>query len=152
RAVAASRAKGPREFMAPPEGMGQFMTKLHDALVRRGVAFRFGVTLDAAALESSRPTVIATNASAAARLLTPHAPVFAHAASRVVVAPISPVTAFFEPRRRDVHGFGILFPRGAGVAALGVRFNADIFAGRGSLRSETWIYDGAESDDDTLTD
>ena len=46
---------------------------------------------------------------------------------------------FFDPHVDDVHGFGVLFPRASGVRALGVLFNTDIFAGRGSVRSESWI-------------
>jgi len=65
---------------------------------------------------------------------------------------VSPVTAFFDPSPADLHGFGILFPRGTGVTALGVRINTDIFAGRGMLRSETWIYAGAGQTPDTLAD
>jgi len=132
--------------------MGQFMDRLHAALVQRGVRFSFGATIGPDAIDPMRRTVIATNASAAARLLAPHAPEFSRAASKVIVAPAYPVTAFFEPRDRDVRGFGILFPRGAGVAALGVRFNNDIFAGRGSLRSETWIYAGDEVDEGALAE
>jgi protoporphyrinogen oxidase len=50
------------------------------------------------------------------------------------------VTAFFEPHDDDLRGFGILFPRGAGIDALGAMFNAEMFPGRSALRSETWIY------------
>ena len=46
---------------------------------------------------------------------------------------------FFAPHPADVRGFGVLFPAASGVQALGVLFSADIFNGRGSLRSETWI-------------
>jgi oxygen-dependent protoporphyrinogen oxidase len=151
RAVAGSRPKGKREFIAPPDGMGQFIERLHAALVRRDVSFRFCLTMSPDALEAGRPTVVATSANAAAKLLALHAPAFAAAAARVVVAPMSPVTAFFTPREQDLHGFGVLFPRGVGISALGVRFNGDIFAGRGPLRSETWIYSGAGSDVPTLT-
>lgn len=151
RAIAASRPKGKRVFVAPPDGMGQFIDRLFEALLRRGVRFRFGVAMAADGIGSSRPTVIATNATAAARLVAPHAPEFARAAARIAVAPAAPVTAFFEPTERDLHGFGVLFPRGAGVTALGVRFNNDIFAGRGRLRSETWIYAGGPADAAALT-
>ena len=151
RAVAASRPKGRREFIAPPDGMGQFMERMHTVLVRRDVTFTFGMAIMPEHLSSARRTVVATSASAASRLLLPHAPAFARASSRVVVAPASPVTAFFEPHERDLRGFGVLFPRGAGMTALGVRFNADIFEGRGPLRSETWIYSGASRDAAALT-
>jgi len=42
----------------------------------------------------------------------------------------------------------VLFPRGAGVRALGVLFNSDIFPGRSQVRSETWIYSGFEPGED----
>lgn len=148
RAVAGSRPKGRREFVAPPEGMGQFIDRLHEALARRGVTFEFDTTVHAPDL--SRPTVVATNARAAARLLHDAAPAFARAAGRVQIAPAAPVTAFFTPTPRDLRGFGVLFPRAAGVRALGVRFNDDIFAGRGPLRSETWIYAAGTTDAETL--
>jgi len=151
RAIAASRPKGRREFVAPPDGMGQFTGRLREALAARGVEFELGRTVDAPDLAPGRPTVIATNAPAAARLLATHAPAFAAAAGRVRVAPVSPVTAFFTPGPADLRGFGVLFPRGAGVTALGVRFNNDIFASRATLRSETWIYAGAGADAASLT-
>jgi len=151
RAIAASRPKGKRQFIAPPGGMGEFIDRLQEALARRGVRFRFGATMTPDALQALRPTIVATNATAAARLLAPHAPDFARATGRVRVAPASPVTAFFEPAARDLRGFGVLFPRGAGVTALGVRFNNDIFEGRGALRSETWIYAGGAADAAALT-
>ena len=50
------------------------------------------------------------------------------------------VTAFYAPHPGDTRGLGILFPRAAGVRALGVLFNSDMFAGRGDTRSETWIH------------
>ena len=36
----------------------------------------------------------------------------------------------------------MLFPRQAGIRALGVLFNAEIFPDRSALRSETWIFGG----------
>jgi oxygen-dependent protoporphyrinogen oxidase len=151
RAIAASRPKGRRQSVSPPRGMGQCIERLHESLVKRGVAFRFNVAMTADEIDPSRRTVVATSAGAAATLLARHAPRFAEAARRVRVAPISTVTAFFEPRARDLHGFGVLFPRGTGVGALGVLFGADIFAGRSALRSETWIYAGAPNPDTLVT-
>ena len=113
RAIAASRPKGRREFVAPPDGMGQFTSRLREALVARRVRFELGCAISADELVSAVPTVIATNAPAAARLLAPHAPAFAAAAARIRIAPASPVTAFFEPSPDDLRGFGVLFPRAA---------------------------------------
>jgi protoporphyrinogen oxidase len=56
------------------------------------------------------------------------------------------VTAFFDPHPDDLRGFGILFPRGTGIDALGAMFNTDMFDGRSALRSETWIYGNAFAD------
>jgi oxygen-dependent protoporphyrinogen oxidase len=143
RAVAASRPTGRREMVAPSGGMGQLIDHLHAALTRRGVRITLQTPMTPARLDPSRRTVIATDAASAARLLAPHAPEFAAAAARIRRAPVSPVTAFFEPSPDDLHGFGVLFPRAEGRAALGVRFDADAFPDRGSGRVETWIFASA---------
>jgi protoporphyrinogen oxidase len=123
---------------APAGGMGEFIERLHAQLVARRVTFQFGE--GASTVEPGMPTVVATNARAAVPLIAPHAPALAKAIAAVPMNAIVTVTAFFEARPSDVHGFGVLFPRATGVGALGVLFNADIFPGRSTLRSETWIY------------
>lgn len=123
---------------APSGGMGEFVQRLYDDLRARGVSFQFGATADY--LGGPMPTVVCTNAPAAARLVRPHAPALADALDRVMMTGIETSTAFFEPRDGDLEGFGVLFPRGCGIEALGVLFNTSIFPNRGPLRSETWIY------------
>ena len=123
---------------APEDGMGAMADALHAQLVSRGATFEFNTP--AVRLDPSVPTAICTNAPAAARLLAPHAAKLADAIGRIRMVSLFPVTAFYIPRADDLRGFGVLFPRGAGVDALGVLFNADIFPGRSPVRSETWIY------------
>lgn len=131
---------------APPGGMGEFIDRLYQALCARGVSFSFGAPVDY--IGGALPTVVATNARAAAALVAPHAPALGSALGRVRLSGLETVTAFFEPRPDDIAGFGVLFPRGCGIDALGVLFNTSIFPGRGTQRSETWIYslaDGASA-------
>jgi oxygen-dependent protoporphyrinogen oxidase len=128
--------RGP--LIAPRAGMGELIDRLHAGLVARGATFSFGSPVDR--VDLSVPTVIATNAPGAARLLAPHAPALASAIGRIRMVSIVIVTAFFEPRADDWRGFGVLFPRSSGVGALGVLCNTDMFPNRGTLRSETWIY------------
>jgi len=130
------RARGPSA--APPGGMGEFIGRLYEDLRARGVEFSFDAAADF--IGGHVPTVICTNAPAAAALVAPHAPGLSAALKRVDMTGIETVTAFFEPRPDDLQGFGILFPRGSGIDALGVLFNTCIFRGRGASRSETWIY------------
>jgi oxygen-dependent protoporphyrinogen oxidase len=132
-----SRRRRSRRLAAPPEGMGQFIDRLYQRLLARGVRFQFGTFADA--IDPSCATVIATNAPAAARLLGPHAPAVADAIAAVRMARLTTVTMFFEPRADDLHGFGVLFPAESGIHALGVLFASDIFADRGPARTETWI-------------
>lgn len=141
RAVFGHRKSRKVRMAAPAGGMGEFVTRCRAALEQRGVRFFLGRPVST--LDAGVPTWICTGAPAAARLLAPHAPEAAAMVSRVELAALASVTAFFEPSPQDLHGFGVLFPRDAGVRALGVLFNTDIFPGRGSLRSETWIYGGA---------
>jgi oxygen-dependent protoporphyrinogen oxidase len=126
-----------RRLAAPPDGMGQFISRLYDRLRARGVHFEFGTTVES--VDASCATVVATNAIAAARLLRPHAPSVADAVAAVRIAPLTTVTMCFQPSGDDLRGFGVLFPADTGIHALGVLFASDIFAGRGPLRTETWI-------------
>ncbi len=143
RAIFNGRRRGPRQMAAPAGGMGEFTSRLHDRLRDRGVRFRFDARIDR--LEPGLATIIATPPTSAGPLVGTHAPAVAAALAAIRVAPLTTVTMFFEPNADDVHGFGVLFPRACGVAALGVLFNADIFEGRGSARSETWIVGDRES-------
>jgi oxygen-dependent protoporphyrinogen oxidase len=137
RAIFDGRRRGPRQLSAPAGGMGQFISRLHERLADRGVRFSFNSAVDR--LDSSIATVIATPATSATQLLAPHAPGVARLIAAIRVAPLVTATLFFDPHVDDVRGFGVLFPRASGARALGVLFNTDIFAGRGTVRSETWI-------------
>lgn len=149
KAVFGSRRGRKGKVGAPRTGMGEIIGRLADGLAKQGVTIECGVRLDR--VTSGERAVICTAAPAAAALLAPHAPDLAAAVSRVDVSPALSVTAFFEPRPDDLRGFGVLFPRGAGIDSLGVLFNSDIFPDRSALRSETWILGGAsDADDDTL--
>jgi protoporphyrinogen oxidase len=125
-------------------GMGELIHRLKTTLEERGTTFEFNTTVDR--LDSSVPTVICTNAPTAAVLLAPHAPGCADAIGRIRMVHLMPVTAFYAPNAADIHGFGVLFPRTSGIQALGALFNADMFPGRSSLRSETWIYGDLSAD------
>lgn len=127
---------------APAGGMGEFVRTLHAALDRRGVTFHFSRPITA--LDDRAPTWVCTSAPVAARLITPHAPDAGAAIGAVRLAALASVTTFYDPEPRDLRGFGVLFPRDSGVTALGVLFNTDVFPGRGSRRSETWIYGGPD--------
>ena len=132
------RSAGRGPLIAPRGGMGALVDRLHAALRSRAVTFAFDTRIEQ--LDPSVPTVICTNAPAAARLLAPHAPALAAATARIRMVSLIVVTAFFERTDADWRGLGVLFPRTSGVQALGVLCNTDMFPDRGSLRSETWIY------------
>lgn len=147
RAIFAGRSSGVRPSSrrsraagigAPVTGMGEFIERLFEQLRARGVAFAFGCPVST--LDPSVPTIVATPAPAAASLVAPHAPRLAEAIGLLPMTSIVSTTVFFAPHAADIRGFGVLFPRETGVRALGVLFNTDIFEGRGSGRSETWIY------------
>jgi oxygen-dependent protoporphyrinogen oxidase len=114
------------------------------ALIARGATIRFSSSIDA--LDPNAPTIIATSAPDAARLVAAHAPGVSTALLKIRETNLVSVTAFYRRHPRDTRGFGILFPHGCGLAALGVLMNSDMFAGRSELRSETWIYGDASPD------
>ncbi|HJU43685.1 MAG TPA: hypothetical protein VJ691_12745, partial [Vicinamibacterales bacterium] len=114
-----------------------------ERLQERGVRFVFNESVNR--IDAGTPTIVATPAPTAARLIEPHAPAFARAVAAVRMSPLVSVTQFFEPQPADLHGFGMLFPSESGVHALGVLFNADIFEGRGPSRAERWIVGDRDS-------
>ena len=137
RAIFDGRRRGSRQLVAPNGGMGEFIERIYEQLRARKVEFQFDNPV--AELRDGTPTVVSIPAPVAARLIEPHAPVAARAIAAVRIAPLVTVTMFYEPHPEDVRGLGILFPSGSEVLALGVLHNTDIFAGRSSVRSETWI-------------
>jgi oxygen-dependent protoporphyrinogen oxidase len=141
RAIFDGRRRGSRKLVAPEGGMGQFTTRLYERLRDRGVRFEFNT---AGAIEPGMPTLVCTPAPVAGRLISTHAPQAAGAITPIRLAPLATATMFFEPHPADLRGFGILFPSGAGINALGVLHNADIFCGRSVWRSETWIVGDRE--------
>ena len=141
RAIFSGERRGrSRKMAAPAGGMGRFIDVLTNRLVERGVDFTFARGVDR--LDPAVPTVVATDAPTAAGLLAPHAPALAEAISGIDMFTITTITAFYERWTRDLSGFGMLFPRAAGIGALGVLFNADVFDDASSVRSETWLYAG----------
>ena len=129
---------GRRVIAAPAGGMEEFVARLYDQLQDRRVSFTFGRPADR--LDPAVRTILCCGVRHAAPLVAAHAPALASALANTETTPVVTATAFFEPHPEDLDGFGVLFPRGCGIAALGCLFNASIFAGRSSLRSETWIY------------
>lgn len=127
-------------MVAPVHGMGELIDALENRLRDLGVEIRTGAAADPD-LEGS--VIIATAASDAAELLRRRAPAAAEGARRIEMLPLARVNAFYPAEENTIGGFGILFPRGEGVRALGVLFNTNIFDHRGTTHSESWIYGGA---------
>jgi oxygen-dependent protoporphyrinogen oxidase len=141
-AVFGGRRRGRFRMAAPRGGMGEFVERLERRLVERGVTFEYRKSVTG--IEADVRTAVCTNAPEAARLIEPHAPGIAAAIARIRLSPLATVTAFFEPHRDDIRGFGVLFPPTSGAHASGVLMNTEIFDGRGSARSEAWIFSDRE--------
>jgi len=128
-------------LVAPPLGMGQLVDVLEQKLLRLGVEVRKGVS---ATDDLEGTVVICTSAKDAAGLIKRRAPEVADSLDRIEMLPLIRVTAFYPAEENTIGGFGILFPRGQGVSALGVLFNTNIFPDRGIGHSESWILGGAQ--------
>jgi oxygen-dependent protoporphyrinogen oxidase len=126
-----------RRLVAPINGMGELAERFAGWLKTRGVHFSFGRRVDA--VDESVATLVCTSAPRAGPLVRPYAPKLGATLQSMPMTSLVTTTAFFPPHPGDIRGFGVLFPRGGAVDALGVLFNADIFAGRSRVRSETWI-------------
>jgi protoporphyrinogen oxidase len=118
--------------------MSQLIERLVDLLRERGARVEFGMPADR--LDPSVPTIVATDAQSAARLVEPHAPRLGAALGAIDMTSLAMTTVVFSARAADLRGFGVLFPRGTGIEALGARFDSDIFpAPENRWRVETWI-------------
>jgi protoporphyrinogen/coproporphyrinogen III oxidase len=145
RVIFGGERRGRRVFAAPSNGMGEFIGRLHDDLRRRGVSFAYAARVER--LEPPTPTIVCTNVREAAALVRPFAPALAEALDATAMTHLVTATAFFAPQAADLDGFGVLFPRDSHVQALGALFNTSVFEGRGTGRSETWIYGQVDSGD-----
>ncbi len=128
-------------LVAPPLGMYQLVEALEDRLLSLGVDIRKGVT---ATDDLEGTVVICTSARDAAGLIRRRSPEAAKILDGIEMLPLVRVTAFYPASENTIGGFGILFPRGEGVTALGVLFNTNIFPERGAGHSESWILGGAQ--------
>lgn len=129
-----------RGTVSPKGGMQELLDGLSDYLRQQGVRIELN---QAAQIERDAPTVICTSATQAAELLVEHSPEVSNLLRQVELLPIVTATCFYEHSERQAQGFGCLFPRNSEFRALGVLFNDCLFAGRSTLRSETWILGGA---------
>jgi oxygen-dependent protoporphyrinogen oxidase len=123
------------------------MQQLVDALEGRLRTGEVTIRLNTPArLDGSAPAVICTSAADAAEILRDVAPAASQVLSTIDMLPLVRITSFYPEEERHLRGRGILFPRGAGIRALGVLFNTNIFPHRGQY-SESWIYGGAADRD-----
>jgi oxygen-dependent protoporphyrinogen oxidase len=127
-------------LVAPELGMIQLIDALERKLVSLGVQIEKGV---AATADLEGTVVVCTSAADAGGLVRNRAAETAKALGRIEMLPLIRVTAFYPAAENTIGGFGILFPRGQGIKALGVLFNTNIFPNRGAGHSESWIYGGA---------
>lgn len=133
-----------RGSVSAPEGMGQLIRALETKLEKLGCVFHYGTSSEVEP-SPTRPTVVATSASEAARVLHKHSPQIANALEKVELVPVTSATLFFHRTDPSTRGFGCLFPPVEKRGALGVLKNDFIFEGRvkGDIHSETWILGGA---------
>lgn len=133
-----------RGSVAPQQGMGELIASLERQLAAMDVKVEYGTEYRIPE-KLEQPTVICTSAWAASEVIGAYDPVVAETLARCEPLPLVSLTAFFPTHKKDLKGFGCLFPQAQGFKALGVLFNESIFAGRSSARSETWIFGGAKN-------
>jgi oxygen-dependent protoporphyrinogen oxidase len=131
------RMKG---LVAPELGMRQLIDALERKLVALGVGIEKGVTAGESDLEGT--VVLCTSARDAVGLIRRRSADAAASLDRIEMLPLIRVTAFYPASENTIGGFGILFPRGEGIRALGVLFNTNIFPDRGTGHSESWVLGG----------
>ncbi len=128
--------------VSAPEGMGQIIAGLREHLVTQGVRFEQAEVMDVKdVLTQFDEVIIATDITAAAQLLSHIKDHRGQVLAAVPTVDLVSINVFWGNLHAAYPGFGILFPRGEGITALGVLQNSFIFEGRSHQSlSETWIY------------
>jgi oxygen-dependent protoporphyrinogen oxidase len=124
-------------------GMGEFIEALEKKLRQLGVQIHLNSFYRPLDLEI--PHVICISAAAVSSIVEKVAPELAVGLSRIEVLPVLSATVFFENPRRELEGFGALFPADQGFRVLGILSNTYNFENRGPRYSETWIFGGTHS-------
>lgn len=132
-----------RSTVAPEKGMQSWIKGLEQWLHKHGVKIEYNHAVKPEALTHGL-WILATSASASARLLESSSRRSSELLKQVEMLPVMTVTLFFSQREK-LKGFGVLFPETEKFQSLGVLFNHDIFAGRSDFQSETWILGGAHN-------
>lgn len=141
------RAKGQlRGTVSAVGGMSQIVQSLKSFLVEKGVTFIQREVTDLKALTAEyEEVVVATDITTCAQLLMNIKDYRGQALFAVPTVDITSINVFWENLHAPYPGFGILFPRGEGIVALGVLQNTFIFENRSkNTLSETWIYRTAD--------
>lgn len=147
------RAKGKlRGTVSAQGGMGEIIAALKKSLLSRGVQFVHQDVTDLKALVAEyQDVVVATELSSAAQMLQAIKDYRGQVLSTVPTVDLMSINVFWKNQAAGYPGFGILFPRGEGVKALGVLQNTFIFPERSKdALSETWIYRMQDVDEDPL--
>lgn len=132
--------------VAPKDGMGEFVEKLHQYLKSHGVDFFCNQDLQFK--EISMPTVFAVPAFEAGRLLALVDPILSEKLLKIEYVPLISAQVFLEESSESLNGFGCLFPPESKNIVLGVLFNHCIFEDRTkNAKSEKWILGGASIQD-----
>jgi protoporphyrinogen oxidase len=129
-----------RGSVAPPQGMGQWITALEKYLQQKGVQLTYNCSeLDANWIQDS--LVVATDHLSAGKILDYYKDSRAPILKNIPTVDLVSVNVFYQQRPSlQKPGFGVLFAREENIVPLGVLFNQDIFDDRSDIHSETWIF------------
>lgn len=136
-----------RGSLAPRDGMQALIERLQEKLAEKNVPVHLQATADLSKLQGEFDAVIvACEMSAAAHLLQGVAPELSKNLSELPKVSLTTATVGYRQSTKRIQGFGCLFPKKENFNSLGVLFNTDLFANRGPLESEAWIFKGGMSD------
>lgn len=130
-----------RGSVSPRNGMGDLLAALRERVIKNGAEIKTDQEY-VIPKTLTGPTVICTSAWSAAQIVAGYDQSLADLLEQCESLPVVSTTAFFEHSKKDIQGFGCLFPQSQRFNSLGVLFNSCIFRERSHLRSETWIMGG----------
>jgi oxygen-dependent protoporphyrinogen oxidase len=116
-------------LVAPENGMSELVEALSQYILNKGGSIQLGATAD----PKTPGTICAVSAKQFQKVFYPGLDLLS----------LVKITVRLKAPKNRIGGFGVLFPRGEGVRALGVLSSEDIFGRPMEQDTEAWIYGGA---------
>jgi len=136
-----------RGSVMPINGMEELIDKLVAYLEKNYVKINYSSLIDAKDIDTRQPTIIATSAPAAGKILNEMGIKAGRKLESIEMLNLASVHLVFNEEKPLFNGFGCLFPVSEGFNSLGILAGQNAFPNEYSKPVERWIIGGAHNND-----